>query len=487
MARASWPLPGAGPSSLPVSRRVRPLAGTLVLLPWLVVLLAAAAVGLGIGTGHQAVIVLALVPALAASVGTLMGSARWYLVLGAIGIGVVGQPLTDRLPVGGMGIWLTDLILVGAIGGFLVELGLKRPGLRPRLPRTWVLGLPFLLFVVALSMGALKGHERYGATLIGNPLRLVGYAAIVAALPGLTPTRALRGITTVMYGGAVWLGLVAAFHIATGTSATDNLNLSTGGIRYIGIAAATYAAAAFVLAILNLGSGRGWAPGHLIIALIAGFDVIVAYTRTMWLALTVILIVAIIVSPRIRSALAASIPLVVPLLLFGVLVVLALKPDLATTLVGRISTPAGQDSSVEWREHAYRAVLSGTSQEPWLGIGFGRETSFSLNGQPNFIAGDPHNGFIYVFAGSGVVGLAALLVLLGTFLADSGRRWRWADGEGRTLIAWSVATWTLFMVHAASEPVFTTPSMILVIWICMLLPAVMVVGRRTASAANAPA
>lgn len=443
-------------------------------LLWAGVVLGPGLLGIAIGLGHPKFAAIAVIPILFLLLKGLAGPGRWIAVLVAVGSGMIGNPVSERLPLGGTGVWLADLIVAGVVAGFTIEWMLKPADQRPELPRTLVLGLPMFVFLGALLLGAARGHERYDATLIGMPLRLAAYSAIVFALPGLTPARALKGITWAFYFGSIYLAMVASYHIATGTSATELLNLSTGGIRYIGISAATYAAAAFVLAILNLGSGRGRPLLHLIIALIAGFDVIVAYTRTIWLTLTIILVIAVVTAPQIRSALVASVPIVVPVLSLGIILVLTLAPNLVSTLVERVSTPATQDTSVQWRANAYKAVLSGTSDERALGVGFGRETSFSLNGQPNYITGDPHNGFIYVYAGSGILGLAALIFVLLAFLTDLSRRWRWSSGESRTLVAWCGASWVLLLVHAASEPVFTTPHLMITIWICMVLPSVVV-------------
>jgi O-antigen ligase len=452
---------------------------------WALVVIVPAVLGVLVPT-HHSLVALAVLPALLLLAGALAGPSRWTVVLIALGAGMVGKPFTSKMAFGGSGIWLSDLLIAGAIAGFAVEWLLKPSHLRPRLPRTALMGIPVLLFGLAIMVGAFRGHERYGATLFGMPLRLVFYSAILFALPGLTPSKALRGLTFVMYGGALWLAGVASYHIATGTSATSHLDLSTGGIRYIGIAAATYAAAAFVLAILNLSAGRPRPLLHLAMALVAGFDVIVAYTRTIWLALTVIVIVAMLFSPQVRSALVASIPLAAPLLLLGVLLVLLAAPNLVSTLSERVSTPAGEDTSVQWRQKAYQAVLSGTSDEPVLGIGFGRTTSFTINSMPNTITGDPHNGFIYVFAGAGALGVASLILLLLTFLAGTARRWRDARGDARTLVSWCFCTWLLVVVHAASEPVFTTPSLIIVLWIAMVLPSIVPLKPRRRVAVPMP-
>jgi O-antigen ligase len=429
--------------------------------------------GAAIGAGHPAaavaVVVLALAPP---ALAVLAGPWRCALVFATFAIGIVGDPLDARLPLPfGFGVWLADLILAAALGGWLLEWLLSPTRGRPVLPRTPVLGVAYLAFVATLVIGAWRGHERYGATLIGMPLKLAAYAGLVTAMTALTPRRALASLTVTLYGTSVFAALLAAYHVATGTSSTAYLDLSTGGIRYVGVNPATFAAAAVLLALVNL-AGRPTRPSlHLAGLMLSGFVVVVAYTRSVYLALALVLLVGLAGSPRLRSATLRSMPILVPVALIAMLLAARAAPDLPSTLVERVTSPAATDSSVEWRARAYKTVLAGVREEPVLGVGFGRKTSFSLGGMPNVIEGDPHNGFIYVYAGGGLLALTALVVLLGVFLADAGRRWRRADFDGRMLIAWAVASWCVFMLHAASEPMFTEPATISAIWVLMLLPA----------------
>lgn len=428
------------------------------------------AVGIGIGLGQPLALAAAALPLTLVGLFTVALKARWLLVLAAIGIAYIGAPLTNRFGAGPVNLWASDLLVAIAVAGWLAD-WLSRPReRRPRLPHAAVLGLPLLLLAIALLLGAERGSERYGASLIGMPLRLVVYAAIATAMTQVTPRRALAGLTFVFYAGVLFQAGVAAYHVATGTSATEHLNLSTGGIRYIGIGPATYAAASVMIALLNLARARTHRVVHLAFLGIACLTVVVAYTRTVWLLVGIEVLVALVLSRNVRRVAFTSVPLVAPFLVIGVLTIATVKPDLITTFTGRLSTPASQDSSVQWRAYAYQAVLSGVDEERVRGIGFGRATFFSLNGQPNYITGDPHNGYIYVYAGGGILALAALILVMLTFVWDATRRWRWADDDGRTLIAFAGVLWFLFMGHAASEPVLTEPMMIMTIWIAMLLP-----------------
>ncbi len=436
------------------------------------------AVGAGVGLGQPLFVVIAALPLATVALVTIALKARWLLVLLALAVSYIGAPLTSRFGVGPINIWASDIIIAIAVGGWLAD-WLSRPKeRRPGIPRSVVLGLPLMLLAFALLLGAERGSERYGASLIGMPLRLVLYAVIATAITNVTPRQALRGLTFLFYAGVLYQAGVAAYHIATGTSATEHLNLSTGGIRYIGIGPATYAGASVLIALLNLARAREHRVLHLTFLAIACLTVLVSYTRTVWLLVGIEVLVCMALSRNARRAAISSIPIVTPFLILGVLVIATIKPDLIATFTERLSTPASQDSSVEWRARAYQAVLSGVDEERMLGVGFGRTTSFSINNQPNYIAGDPHNGYIYVYAGGGMVALGALILVILAHFFEVARRWRWADDDGRTLIAFSFALWFIFMGHAASEPVFTEPMMILTIWIAMLLPSIVAPPRR---------
>jgi O-antigen ligase len=455
-------------------------------LPVAAVVLAATVVGAGFGTGSAKVLIVAALPLGALAVSSLLGPLRPALPFVAILAAYMGGSVTDRIPLGGPSIWVSDIILMIAVAGFFIEWLSAPAERRPHLRWTPVLGIPLLLFTVAMLIAAARGHERYGATLIGMPMRLVGYAVIAFAITKLNPKTALFGLTIALYGGVVYQTIIASYHILTGTSATDNDVLSTGGMRYIGIGPATYAGVTVIFSMLSLAWGRKPAWLHLIAFGLSCYTMLVAYTRTIYLAVTIVLVIAIVLSPRVRRAVVSVFPILTPIAVLAVLLVLSIMPNLVTTLSERVSTPAGQDTSVAWRAYAYEAVLTGVSEERVLGVGFGRKTSFTLNGEPNYIEGDPHNGFIYVYAGGGLFALGAFVLLLLTFLMDVARRWRWADADGRLLLAFCLGAWFVFIGHSASEPLLTLPNMLLTLWILMLLPSVVPVPAATRARYRAP-
>lgn len=435
-----------------------------------------AALGVGVATGRAAIAaVAAALPALAVAFGSLAAGKRGILIFAALALEFMGGPLDEgfELP-GGVVVHAADIIVLFAVAAWLAARLTAPAASRPRLWRTPVLGLPLALFSGALLVGLARGYDLHEASLVGMPLRLALYAAIATAMTELTPRDAYRGIVAVFYVGTVWQAIVGAYHLGTGTSATAYLELSTGGTRYLGIAVATYLAGALVLALLSLQLDHPlrWRVVHLLVAGLAAFGVTISFTRTVFLALAVIIPVLLFSFARVRRALLPIAPAVAISLAVAALVMPLVSPELVSTLESRVTTQPGVDSSVAWRDQAYRVAMVGVDDQPLLGVGFGRESTFYIDGMPNVIEGDPHNGFIYLLAGGGALALGGFLLLVAVYVRDSVRRLRVArPGEEQVLVIWSVATWFVFMLHAAAEPVLTYPTMILTMWIVMLLPA----------------
>ena len=132
----------------------------------------------------------AVLPVLLIVAGALAASDRTVLMFAAVGVGVLGDPASTRLPIEiGPSIWAADLIVLAAVASWLLAWLTARPDRRPRLPHAPVLAVTFGLFAIALIIGAWRGHERYGAPFIGMPMRLVVYAGIMAAMGGSRPRR----------------------------------------------------------------------------------------------------------------------------------------------------------------------------------------------------------------------------------------------------------------------------------------------------------
>src|SRR6185436_20201632 len=171
-------------------------------------------------------------PVIALFVGALASGDRAALVFVAFATPMSFHFFNVGQAMGPAHVYTSDIVVFLALAAWLAAYLLRRDRQRsPKWPSTPVLGLPLLLFAPPLLIAILRGHATYGASLIGQPLRLLFYAGIAAAIADLEPRRAYRGIVAVFYVGTIWMMLNAAYYIATGTSQTDSVDLSTGGNR----------------------------------------------------------------------------------------------------------------------------------------------------------------------------------------------------------------------------------------------------------------
>jgi hypothetical protein len=134
---------------------------------------------------------------------------------------------------GGVSVFPSDLIVLAAIGSFFVLRYLSTENEQPHMLNTLILKWPLLLLAVCLLPGIWRGHERYGEGLVTQPVRLVFYAGLAAAMTELTARQGLRLVTVGLYAIAFWQSILAVYHIVTGTSQTPINILSTGGTRVL--------------------------------------------------------------------------------------------------------------------------------------------------------------------------------------------------------------------------------------------------------------
>jgi O-antigen ligase len=438
------------------------------------------AVSLGAHKRAMLAVLLAALPAIVLAAGGLVVAQRVLLVYVAIALNLTGlHQLTDPLPVaGGTRIFPSDVLvliaLAGAAGAAMLP---RRKGEeRPRL-RTPVLGIALLVLTVVVVLGAVKGHERYGAPLLGQPARLIIYAGIAVALIGVSAESAWRGITIIFYTGAVVQSLWALYYIATGTSQTESIALSTGGVRILALSSSMYLTGSLLCALLNLELHRDRVMAQVVdavIGLVALFGIVVSFGRTSYVAVAVIVPVILVLRRQLRRSILWLLPLFAPVFILIVLLVPSASPKLISTLDARLTGTNSTDINVVWRNRARASVMEGVNKEILTGVGFGRQTSFMFQDQRVTIDGDPHNSYIYLLAGGGVLALAAFLVLAAVYVVDAWRRLRHSTGVRQTLVIWSLCTWLSFMINALTGPIFTDETLLLTIWILMLLPALVV-------------
>ena len=418
----------------------------------------------------------ALAPALVALFGSLIASNRAILVFAAFAMNLfapLGPTSALPLPIG-VRVYPADVLVLLAVASWLAA-WLVRPQLPRRSSlRSGILGWPLLLFAMALFAAVIRGHERYGEPVVGVPARLVVYAAIAAALTQLTARDVYRWLVVVFYAGAVWQSAVAIWGYARGTSETNQVLLSTGGERVLAGSTAMFMTGALLLALLNLEFDRRARSTalHLAVAALATFSLISTFQRTSFVALAVLVPVFLLVFRRIGLRAAAFLPLCAPFFALVVLLLPKADPSFFPTLVDRITASPSTDATAQWRVRAYAAVWEQVRESPITGVGFGQPVRFISNGVHYEVAQNPHNQFLYLWAGGGTLLFGSFILLLLVYLFECWRRFKGGTRDERRLIFWSVSLWFVFVVNSGTGIILTQPYLLVVFWILMVLPMI---------------
>jgi O-antigen ligase len=423
----------------------------------------------------------ALLPLIA--VGVVYVVAKGQIVIYAAAI------FGPMIPIGGLGqqvaglFYPQDIVAVLAIAALLF-VTFTMDG--RAIPRTPVLGLPYVLFAIAILTATIRGHYSYGASLLGEPLRLFLYAAVVVGLVGMTAERLHRMLTWLFYTGAVLVTLAAFAYLATGRSATDQAELSTGGTRLIAISTSLYCAGTLFLALLNfrLATASRERAFHLAFAALGLFGVVAGFGRAAYFGVVAVGIVFLLTLRGLRSSLMSIAPLAAPFLVLLAIGIAQVSPQFVNSVHTRLTTfPPASDPNVQWRIRANEAVYAQIRENPVFGVGFGRDAEIYIDdvdqrtGIPSqvrvAIGQDPHNGYAYLLAGGGIVALASFFLILAVFAVDVVRRFRaTVDPISHLLLIWASATLFVFLFNAASGTSFASPVNILTIWALLVLPAV---------------
>jgi len=445
--------------------------------------------------GPGAALALALVPTIAIVAVLLVGEGRIVLYLAAFAIPLAGIDAIDKtIPFGSANVRTQDLAIILALGAFAFEslLARSRGQARRPVPVTPVLGWPLLAFGVFILIPLLRGHYSYGASFVGQPLRLVAYAAIVVALAGVTPEQLYRGLMVVFYGGAVASCLWAAYYTATGGSQSLSVDLSTGGSRPLAISTSLFCAGALFLALLTIRRDPSKARSmlHLGMAGVGLIGVIVGFGRGVFASVALVLLILFLVSKGVRRGVLVALPLAAPFVCLLALLVVRQAPNLVTSFQNRVSASPSQDANVIWREKANKAVFEQVRENPIFGVGFGRSSSFNIDVRSSSgflvpvrqdIEQDPHNGYLFVLAGGGILALGSLLIMLAVYAADAVRRYR-AHAPGSTerlLVAFAGALLFCFLFEAASGTMFENTDDLLAMWALLVLPGIARLPHRS--------
>lgn len=444
----------------------------------MVAVLVAANVGLGamLASARPEGVALAVLPVIVVAIGALIASNRAVLIFAAFALALfVPVTPTGALPgPGGISVYPSDLLVVLAVASW-VAAWLTRPAYaRPSWPETQVLGWPLLLFGIPLVTAIVRGHERYGEKLLSVPVRFLLYAGIAAAVTDLKPRDTYRSLVGLFYVGVVWQVLVAVYGYATGWTVDQQGAVSTGGERVLASSTAMFMAGALLLALLNLEFDRSARRTalHLVMAGLATFALASTLARTTFAVVGLLVPLLLLAFRHVRLGAAVFLPLCAPFLVLIALLVPKAAPSFFPTLAHRVTASPATDTSARWRSKAISAIWPQVREAPLTGVGFGRTASFEVNLRRTTFTQDPHNQFIYLWAGGGLLLLGSFVVLLIVYLGESWRRFKSSATIERRFIFWAASLWFVLLVNSASGIILTDPVSLLIFWILMLLPTI---------------
>jgi O-antigen ligase len=442
-------------------------------------ILALNAIALGaVATGKPRVIAaLVLAPIFLIVVATLTGADATVLVVAALTLELTVAPLNDALPLGtSIQVFPSDVVLVLALTAWFVERVGRRPDrttARPTRRRSPVLGVPLALFTIAIATAAYRGHVAFGESLVGRPARMFLYAAIACAIVRVDAQRLYKGIVIAFYSATIWQAFNAAYYMATGGSQSIAPDLSTGGTRVLSIAVSLYLSGTFFLALINLALSRPYGPKplHAAMLVLSGVEIALAFSRGTFITLVLLSAILFLFLRDVRSAALAPLPLVIPVLIAGVLVLARTNSTVIPTFVKRINPSISADNSVKWRQKANGELLKQFHEAPFFGVGFGKDIHFVLEGQEVNTSQQAHNDFLYLLAGSGIFGLGSFLLVVFAAIGNALYRLKWAtEPYERALLLFAAIGAAGFILNGLVEPLITLPSVILTIWTLLLLP-----------------
>ena len=224
--------------------------------------------------------------------------------------------------------------------------------------------------------------------------------------------------------------------MATGGSQTDAVALSTGGTRPLALGTAIYLCGSLILALLNLELPEHTSKKmvHMAVAACALFGIVVAEGRTNFVALAVILPLLVLFRRRLTASAMQIMPLALP---FAALAGIFLTPSFRRSAKrSQIAWRGHRETISTWRGDWPPRTPCSTASRTQSGADSGsverpssRCRKISCSSQRACRA-TPHDSFIWILAGGGLVAFIPLLVLLGSFAIDTLRRLR-ADVRAR--------------------------------------------------------
>lgn len=393
-------------------------------------------------------------------------------VIVALCMHLTGLDVTKPLATSAGNIYVSDVIVGIVVIYWIVQwVGLPRNQTPLRLSAMF--SAVAVLLLLALLPGIVRGHDTFGTSYLSNPIRLAVYALVVLALVRLPAARLETALRIGFSAGIVVSAVIGFYLLLTGGHQTDASVLSTGGTRVLALSTAMYAGMGMLLALLLV----LWRPDRRhpqiewIVLTLGTCIQILALGRTTLIGLVVLIAVITLSVHRSRRA------FIVGCCAVGILII-------GVTLVGRVPLPrplnyatervtgtSVSDENVQWRVRAVESVLASANGHLLTGAGFGLRPTFDFNGSQVVVeGGDPHNGYIYLLAGGGVVALFAFCLLIGAVFYQGASRLRSDRGPQRLIVAWAMAAAILFLINVATGPDLSQPYELLTLWLLLGIP-----------------
>jgi O-antigen ligase len=308
--------------------------------------------------------------------------------LAALAVLLVGRALID-----GSGGATATAGVAAAVIGLSVLVLVRAPSWPAR-----VIAIAAALFASAAAGAATYGAaETYGEAV--RVLSLVAVAVITINAPG---TLTLGRVTGLVQAVGTLPALYALVQLATGTGTySEGVLRSTGTLAQANSAAVLFALCNIAtFSRLLSGTGRRWVnAGFMVLFLVA--QVATASIGGFATVVAMVLVYMVVEAGRRFHRIALG------LLALAVGIVMALNSKAGA---GRLTeyTSGGdvQDTSLGWRFQAWEKVLAVWREHPVLGNGVGATTSGII------LHTIPHNEYVRMLAEVGVVGFAAVLLLV---------------------------------------------------------------------------
>jgi O-antigen ligase len=333
----------------------------------------------------------------------------------------------------------------------------------------WRRWLPLMLACMFLSLVILAGDVFRGmwhAASFEKSLRYTTIVPLVWLFSRIEPAL-LRQVQWGIVAGALWCAWLLIFPEVRAGTRPDTIQYTLYNTVGFGALTLIYACLSFIS--LGWDSGRIGRFGSVlkyIAGLLALYGVFCSETRTAWLAVPGLVLIAVVMLRRFalwKRVLVCATVLLVGGLVLSNSVIWQKRMDLAVTQAQECQDKPTADTSVCIRSQLWRAATEMVRANPFFGVGAGTGFSDNLQQQADdgHVAhsvardyGEAHNDYFYMAASHGLLGLLgfalAMFVMPAIYLFSktqvSDRAIAWAAAMGLTVVLSFVAFGTTEMM-----------------------------------------